>query len=1084
MITEKIIIEGDSSGAVNASEGLTKEISRLKKELSTLERGTDEYTTTFTKLSEKMKEQNNRMLELRKNSSADGLRGDIRKLRLELDGLTEGTAEYDRVAGLLSTKMKIQSDRMKFLRASSADLGDIIGNTTKTMAGMVGTYSAITNAIGLFSSENEALQKTLLRVQQLMGVIQGLSAINDGIEGFERLKSNIKGYVKELQTAADATVATGNASKFSEDILTASTVAGASAQTSKGEEAITASQKIITSDNTATQQQLLNINKLIAAKEKQIDEVINQMGRIPTEAGEITDGEDIEMLKAENKELKEQAENLKKNIVETDKLAKTQAVATKGTGKFITSLKGLGLAIKGIGKAMITSLGVFALVSAAMWGIMALIDLFKKKQETGISTAQKWIDANTEYAKSLAGIASSNIAKFKIIQKEWNNLNGNVKLQNKYLNEHKKEFTSVFGSNKRTLEEYNDYFNKFSKNIINGYLAQAKVAAYTQLLQKNIERSIQLDLTPIEFEGEYIDIRGSRVAPTSEGDKIRTTKSQRSLDKARKERLKERSELKKEYDKLIDGITTSTEQADILLPFTNDQDNGNNKAKIIKTFTELETIYNSYLQKYKDIYRNFYQEQMTNNERFLFDLNKNNINNYEILYQGTKNYYDKLKELNIEKAHEDKRIADLEAETIYNLSLQEINTNIKAIQDNAKLDNRKLKEDEIELIKKYGDEKVRLEDIYNTKLINSTIDLNEELRVIDQEYYDNNLNNLLKYYDDRMTILDTRLQREMNYLNIVYNEKKSELIKNNDVSLISLLFGNTDKNEFDKIILDFDYQISSLNSELEKGLKKQEELRKKRSDMNLSPAERLEAENNYNQIVQDNSDIRIKIAENESDRIKAINEQTISYITAGIEGVSDILSNLTSINDDNLTTLSNNLTSQFESNNEELKNQLDQGIITKETYDSKMLKAENDYNKKVYDLEVEHNEKAKKIQIFQAIIETLTSATKSYSSLAGIPIVGPALGVVAAAAALAAGYARVRSIQSQQIEKPNMGSLNVGSDTTNAALNTNLIYQSANLQGQNQQTLNVLNNQKMFVSVTDINNVQNKVRVVENNSTF
>ena len=39
--------------------------------------------------------------------------------------------------------------------------------------------------------------------------------------------------------------------------------------------------------------------------------------------------------------------------------------------------------------------------------------------------------------------------------------------------------------------------------------------------------------------------------------------------------------------------------------------NAENKAKIIKTFAELETTYNSYLQKYKDIYKNFYQEQMT-----------------------------------------------------------------------------------------------------------------------------------------------------------------------------------------------------------------------------------------------------------------------------------------------------------------------------------------------------------------------------------------------------------------------------------------------------------------------------------------
>ena len=33
---------------------------------------------------------------------------------------------------------------------------------------------------------------------------------------------------------------------------------------------------------------------------------------------------------------------LKKIITQTDKLGKTQSVATKGTGKFITGLKGIG----------------------------------------------------------------------------------------------------------------------------------------------------------------------------------------------------------------------------------------------------------------------------------------------------------------------------------------------------------------------------------------------------------------------------------------------------------------------------------------------------------------------------------------------------------------------------------------------------------------------------------------------------------------------------------------------------------------------------------------------------------------------
>ena len=50
--------------------------------------------------------------------------------------------------------------------------------------------------------------------------------------------------------------------------------------------------------------------------------------------------------------------------------------------------------------------------------------------------------------------------------------------------------------------------------------------------------------------------------------------------------------------------------------------------------------------------------------------------------------------------------------------------------------------------------------------------------------------------------------------------------------------------------------------------------------------------------------------------------------------------------------------------------------------------------------------------IAQTTIETYKGATAAYASLAGIPIVGPALGGVAAAAAVAAGLANVRAIQS------------------------------------------------------------------------
>lgn len=58
-------------------------------------------------------------------------------------------------------------------------------------------------------------------------------------------------------------------------------------------------------------------------------------------------------------------------------------------------------------------------------------------------------------------------------------------------------------------------------------------------------------------------------------------------------------------------------------------------------------------------------------------------------------------------------------------------------------------------------------------------------------------------------------------------------------------------------------------------------------------------------------------------------------------------------------------------------------------------------------------EKAKKWRTAQAVIDTYASAVSSYNALSGIPIVGPALGAVAAAAAVAAGLANVKRIRSQ-----------------------------------------------------------------------
>ncbi|QXN71390.1 tape measure protein [Rhodobacter phage RcHartney] len=51
--------------------------------------------------------------------------------------------------------------------------------------------------------------------------------------------------------------------------------------------------------------------------------------------------------------------------------------------------------------------------------------------------------------------------------------------------------------------------------------------------------------------------------------------------------------------------------------------------------------------------------------------------------------------------------------------------------------------------------------------------------------------------------------------------------------------------------------------------------------------------------------------------------------------------------------------------------------------------------------------------ITQTVIQTYQSATAAYASMAGIPVIGPALGIAAAAAAVAAGMANVAAIRAQ-----------------------------------------------------------------------
>jgi hypothetical protein len=121
-------------------------------------------------------------------------------------------------------------------------------------------------------------------------------------------------------------------------------------------------------------------------------------------------------------------------------------------------------------------------------------------------------------------------------------------------------------------------------------------------------------------------------------------------------------------------------------------------------------------------------------------------------------------------------------------------------------------------------------------------------------------------------------------------------------------------------------------------------------------------------------------------------------------------------------------------------------------------------------------ERGKKLQIAQALIQTYQSATAAYSSQAAIPVVGPVLGGIAAAAAIASGIAQIKKIQSTTYESPQVSTsttANTGGGSVNQGGNPTPSLSLPNLNQAKQEPM------RSYVIATDITRTteaQNNIR--------
>ena len=141
----------------------------------------------------------------------------------------------------------------------------------------------------------------------------------------------------------------------------------------------------------------------------------------------------------------------------------------------------------------------------------------------------------------------------------------------------------------------------------------------------------------------------------------------------------------------------------------------------------------------------------------------------------------------------------------------------------------------------------------------------------------------------------------------------------------------------------------------------------------------------------------------------------------------------------------------------------------------------------------------KAMAIAQTTISTYQSATEAYKSMAGIPIVGPALGAAAAAAAIVSGIANIKEIMSTD-EKGESSAPSSSAATTVEATATPSVASVSAIPEQvgvtplldeyrdltNMQTLPVTgeSSNRVYVVESDINEVGTRVEVRDSEATF
>ena len=310
---------------------------------------------------------------------------ELEVMRGEMMRNVVGSDKYNKALARASEIQTKLNDTNKKVNAGVRDLGQTTRNITGAMAGFAGGFQVVQSAMSLFGIENEETIKTVLKLQQTMSIVQGLGTFAQGIQSMQDLVASFRASAEvasDLSGSMDKTSKSMDNANDSADALddtvieTSSNLAGA---TNAADESAKGFNKLANSTMgakeatlEATKTTLIDNNALIERTKSEIA-LAKQFGRSAEEIKELEDklkeltDQQIEHVKATaaaSRELRESGETAEKTSKSVEKLDK--------------STKKLGKSVGSFGVSILKSLGTMAAFLAIIWGITEAITALTK----------------------------------------------------------------------------------------------------------------------------------------------------------------------------------------------------------------------------------------------------------------------------------------------------------------------------------------------------------------------------------------------------------------------------------------------------------------------------------------------------------------------------------------------------------------------------------------------------------------------------------------------------------------------------------------------------------------------------------